>query len=137
MSELKECPFCGIKQLTDEEAEEIVTYIGQTRVCDNCGATAKDWNTRPIEDALQARIAELKDKQRWIPVSERLPDDGDEVIIWAQNDWEAATFLNNGVYGLPVWETLRNFDYELNTFDLVTHWKERPEPPEDSNNEPA
>jgi hypothetical protein len=60
MSELKECPFCGIKQLTDEEAEETVAYTGQTRVCDNCGATAKDWNTRPLEDALQARIAELK-----------------------------------------------------------------------------
>lgn len=60
MSELKECPFCGIKQLTDEEAEETVAYTGQTRVCDNCGATAKDWNTRPLEDALQARIAELE-----------------------------------------------------------------------------
>lgn len=87
--------------------------------------------------SLESRIAELEAKQRWIPVSERLPKDGDEVIIWAQNCWEAATFLSNGVYGLPVWETLRNFDYELDTFDLVTHWKERPEPPEECQHEPA
>ncbi len=85
---------------------------------------------------LASRIAELEAKQRWIPVSERLPKDGDKVLIWAQNDWETATFIRSGVYDLPVWETLRNFDYELDTFDLVTHWKERPLPPEDANNEP-
>jgi len=88
-------------------------------------------------EKLESRIAELEAKQRWTPVSERFPKDGDEVIIWAQNGWEAATFLSNGVYGLPVWETLRNFDYELDTFDLVTHWKERPEPPEECQHEPA
>ena len=35
----------------------------------------KDWNTRPIEDELRKRIAELESAQRWIPVSERLPHD--------------------------------------------------------------
>jgi BMFP domain-containing protein YqiC len=62
MSELKSCPFCGW-----EFAEHAWNEFGEEyRVCDQCGATSGtvnsmwDWNTRPIEDALNARIAELE-----------------------------------------------------------------------------
>ena len=59
MSELKPCPFCG---------EEPATRAGFA-ICinDDCeqsnywsGLDIDDWNTRPIEDALNARIAELE-----------------------------------------------------------------------------
>ena len=57
MSELKPCPFCGGSNVKDEPALQVV-------ICMDCGAEKDtdlgEWNTRPIEDALTARIAELE-----------------------------------------------------------------------------
>ena len=60
MINLKPCPFCGGNDIVYEEALS-VTY------CNDCGGEldegfGSDWNTRPIEDALNARIAELEGK---------------------------------------------------------------------------
>jgi Cys-tRNA synthase (O-phospho-L-seryl-tRNA:Cys-tRNA synthase) len=62
MSELKPCPFCGW-----EFAEHAWNEFGEEyRVCDQCGASSGtvdskwDWQSRPIEDALNTRIAELE-----------------------------------------------------------------------------
>ena len=141
--ELKSCPFCGgesfyIKIMGNyEKPHEIF--------CSKCdgaiteGRSEKqvvtNWNARPIEDALQsriaelsqavglittlkptmvmdvehpldmakevaeyvtARIAELETAQRWIPVSERLPDGGHrafyEVACIYQDFGELALF---------------------------------------------
>lgn len=59
--ELKRCPFCGEHQLPDSEGDGNVPYeSGMSKECDFCSATVThNWNTRPIEDALQARIAKL------------------------------------------------------------------------------
>ena len=53
---LKPCPFCGEPVEFNKFAEKVV--------CEDCGATIYSdyWNTRPIEDALNARIAELEGK---------------------------------------------------------------------------
>jgi len=66
MSELKPCPFCGgmpkvndwtLKGITDKRCfcdnEKCPVYLSKTIAID-------DWNTRPIEDALNDRIAELE-----------------------------------------------------------------------------
>ena len=66
MSEMKPCPFCGgmpkvndwtLKGITDKRCfcdnEKCPVYLSKTIAID-------DWNTRPIEDALNARIAELE-----------------------------------------------------------------------------
>ncbi len=75
MSELKPCPFCGSKALTNifldyEDIENLPTNVIDDYepevTCENerCiygwWLSPKDWNTRPIEDALNARIAELE-----------------------------------------------------------------------------
>ena len=62
MSELKPCPFCG--------SEDVVRLSHNDRAdierCRNCNLSIivplgiTMWNTRPIEDALNARITELK-----------------------------------------------------------------------------
>ena len=63
MSELKPCPFCGGTNICTEKGINL-------NYCDSCSAEAniEHWNTRPIEDALRARIAELEavvDKLIW------------------------------------------------------------------------
>ena len=61
MSELKPCPFCGKEPAIDNNFAICVN--------DDCelsdywsGLEDCSWNTRPIEDALNARIAELEEE---------------------------------------------------------------------------
>lgn len=59
MDELKPCPFC---ESSGDDIQEIMPELDPGRVfCFNCSADAPDWNNRPIEDALRARVAELED----------------------------------------------------------------------------
>jgi len=53
--ELRPCPFCGGTKICTEKGINL-------NYCDNCSAESnvEHWNTRPIEDALNARIAELE-----------------------------------------------------------------------------
>lgn len=66
MDELKACPFCGSSNTTLDYYEiSCPQELGTIVVCNDCGASAKsivDWNQRPLEDALNARIAELEAK---------------------------------------------------------------------------
>ena len=58
MSEiLRPCPFCGGTKICTEKGINL-------NYCDNCSAESnvEHWNTRPIEDALNARIAELEEE---------------------------------------------------------------------------
>ena len=62
MSTLKPCPFCGM----DYAENAWDDYGSEYWVCEFCGAasgTERDeyiWNSRPIEDDLRKRIAELE-----------------------------------------------------------------------------
>ena len=62
--ELRPCPFCKSNNTTLDYYEiSGPQELGTIVVCNDCGASAKsivDWNNRPIEDALHARIAELE-----------------------------------------------------------------------------
>ena len=74
---LKNCPFCGSeKELFSMPREMFISNgvsknVGWSCICAHCDAhvwgreqedTEATWNTRPIEDALQARIDELQFK---------------------------------------------------------------------------
>ena len=74
--ELRPCPFCGGTKICTEKGINL-------NYCDNCSAESnvEHWNTRPIEDALNRRIAELEAERRWIPVEERLPEESDWTLI--------------------------------------------------------
>ena len=126
MDELKACPFCGSSNTTLDYYEiSCPQELGTIVVCNDCGASAKsivDWNTRPIEDALNARIAELEAERRWIPVSERLPEDGEVVWLWDGNN------LGMGYY-LVLSGCFMDRDTPLRRIK-PTHWMPLPEPPE-------
>ena len=62
--ELKPCPFCGVAtDFIDVNTGEIVPACKNIRCLVIASAlTVEAWNTRPLEDALQARIDELEHK---------------------------------------------------------------------------
>ena len=94
-----------------------------------------EWAIAPIVN----RIRQLEEAQRWIRVSDRLPKDGQEVIIcvWAYNE------PSNGKISTPSVYTLNNFFpyYDQDNTDRQedaieegplywpTHWMPLPEPP--------
>ena len=146
MGELKLCPFCGMNYAENAWDECGSEYW----VCEFCGAasgTARDeygWNTRPIEDTLnkriaelvssnmvmakgvldlKARIAEFEEKQRWIPVSERLPEDGKPVWVCTIWNEQHSGFLIDGVW-VGLFRDFREGE--------ITHWMPLPELPEES-----
>ena len=86
-------------------------------------------------------IAALKDRTRWIPVSERLPEDVGSYLIyyheWSNGDFlpkyddyriRVMRFMNNGKWCMPVCTDKR---CEADTNREVTHWMPLPEPPKE------
>ena len=108
-------------------------------------AHGNEWET-PITlgDHLDAAIDALEaaDKaQRWIPVSERLPDDVGSYLVyyheWSNGDFlpkyddyriRIMRFMNNGKWCMPVCTDKR---CEADTNREVTHWMPLPEPPKE------
>ena len=129
--ELRPCPFCKSNNTTLDYYEiSGPQELGTIVVCNDCGASAKsivDWNTRPIEDALNARIAELEAARRWIPVSERLPEDRVTIL---------AAFNNREILTAKYYKYYEGFGSVENYWRIegwhsgnVTHWMPLPEPP--------
>ena len=93
MSGMKPCPFCGKEDLYFEQDEEGETNIVcdwceyKTRIFQTIGDAARWWNTRPIEDDLRKRIAELewlvdelKPYREGYDAYENPPEEGETVI---------------------------------------------------------
>jgi len=101
MSEkLKPCPFCGNKNIRKNFG------IFPELFCSECEATiyaydehedlAKSWNTRPLEDALQARIAELQDEINKV----------NEILIDYMGEWAGVGDLYLPENMLPIYNAL-------------------------------
>ena len=132
MSDLKPCPFCG------GEAE--LCYSEVDTFCRKCNVIQETemWNTRPIEDELRARIAELeaeserftvhsrikRQDDKWIPVSERLPEKQKLTIGFTDNSaYVFFEIVNDDEMGLVM------YPYQ-NRKGTVTHWMPLPSTPE-------
>ena len=170
--ELRPCPFCGSEaRLPNNMDGTPVDYETPDCRCVNSDCPIVEiwmpietWNTRPIEDALnkriaeleaenekmkkrvtelawtdrptvlfdlKARIAELEEERRWIPVGERLPDIGEMVKLYdviLEDETEVGiAFWDGWVEGWFAYDD--DGDGYVPTM-RVTHWRERPQLPE-------
>mgnify|MGYP001767495091 CR=1 FL=1 len=137
--ELRPCPFCGA----------MPTKLNSGYTCSTLGCalqentvSAKEWNTRPIEDALNARIAELeRDKKALRGIEENLREHIDigtlQLSVATARNAELEAFVNRLIEAgnTIVFETFEGykkhglFDFApVNTWQvLVKDWKEREE----------
>jgi len=126
--ELRPCPFCGKEPHIDAN---YFLYGCRNKDCiadsTNYEPTIgffEDWNTRPIEDALQARIAELEAAQCWTPVSEGLPELDQDVFAVVDGELDRGHFYQQ-------WDGEVFFSSdEKGAMMVATHWMPLPEPPE-------
>ena len=97
MSDLKPCPFC------EEQPEKYKSFSGKWKVVcwgiEGAGhnhivlKSLKSWNNRPIEDTLNAKIAELEAEiatmpknAKYLDVEEYYIDEDEDVIT--KEEWE-------------------------------------------------
>ena len=86
--------------------------------------SARRWNIRPIEDALNARIAELEAERRWIPVSERMPEKPGWYPAWYRHNGEWTLREDTYYFGNGQWQLRHDGDIGCWLYPL-------PEPPEE------
>jgi len=126
MSELKNCPFCG--EPADDRYRRLAKCSNKACLTnywveyDTDFYSSEDWNTRPIEDALQARIAELESTndankklearaERAEAMVTRLIEEGNILADYHQSDWDG--FGCGKPSDLDDWQ------------NLVAEWKEQ------------
>ena len=122
---MKPCPFC------DEQPQIQTVDEGYHQVyCHKHTATIylesfREWNTRPIEDRLEAEIERLKVLNRWIPVTERLPERRQFVLV--------TDCLNKYIaYTADTTDDVCFYSQKGGwLLDSITHWMELPEPPKE------
>jgi hypothetical protein len=64
------CAYCGVRFPLDDDAAHLVSE--HIRICEKHPMRLAEAEIK----CLQQRIAELEQERRWIPVSERLPEEG-------------------------------------------------------------
>ena len=74
-------------------------------------------------EVLQKEVQRLRAERRWIPVSERLPKDGERVIAYFPEETESVGEATFRLTEENQWLT------EHGSWFLVTHWMPLPEPP--------
>ena len=98
------------------------------------GFRGKEAEIKAVEDSCILAVAALREQEerRWIPVTERLPDSDDFVLVIASgivgnitldNAIELAAFSEVEGWILEMWPELED--------PKVTHWMPLPEPPKE------
>ena len=86
------------------------------------GVSAVCLDAADLITQLQQELSKLKEQHRWIPATERLPEDFEDVLI------VSSRAISLGCYdaGLRCW-----VDYVDSTYDVTTHWMPLPKRPEE------
>ena len=94
--ELKPCPFCGVAtDFIDVNTGEIVPACKNIRCLVIASAlTIEAWNTRPLEEELHQRIADLESLLRWRPVSTPPEQNGYYEVEFDNGNFHDMIFYN-------------------------------------------
>ena len=76
---LKPCPFCG-SSATVYHDEDVGAFVE----CDNCNARMMTW-AGDKEFAASEWNRRAEPERKWIPVSEALPENNRQVLVYAQS----------------------------------------------------
>jgi len=123
----------GLDNLEEiEKMVRLVDDINRKNAGVSCGWCNETFDTKDEikqhaltckDNPLAQRIAELEQERRWIPVSERLPEENVYVQVASSGDvFHAKMYLK---YGEPKW-VWQGYDVEF-----VTHWQPKPQPPKE------
>jgi hypothetical protein len=106
--------------------------------------TPENWHLHTMEDyvgevqelvaeraALSAEVERLKAENTWIPVSERLPEEGSNILIWARAKADSGCdcFPSCIIIGKFSNGKFDDFGYFVTESFYVTHWRKLPEQP--------
>ena len=122
------CPYYRKEKLDAELKEKLGVDTWPSCDVNKVGMDAAD-----LIERLTAENAALREKQRWIPVTERLPERDVQVLGWykdnpfSQYRHEVVAWNGNG------WVFVYAHRYVTN----VTHWMPLPEAPEEGEKEDA
>jgi len=117
--------------------DELLIKVGQIQIysvlANTYGAESAIKNAQKyVDDVLSEfdRLEAIEEARRWIPVSERLPEDNQWVIMW--NDLldvarEGRHFSKDGMHQ---WESASGIFYNDDShYNHITHWQPLPEAP--------
>lgn len=80
MTELKRCPHCGSKAVYVHSMAYDWVKCGNMNCHNTATISVRYWNTRPIEDELNARIAQLEaERDAWKADAERLKEANEDL----------------------------------------------------------
>lgn len=98
--------------MTREEAIEII----------ECGDISNRWG-KDGEEVEKMAIKALEQEPEWIPVSERVPEDGEEVLCFLDSEEMAVLFRRND-WGQYEWV---DGGFATGSYDVIA-WMPLPEP---------
>lgn len=110
------------------------------KLCGECGCydlidmSDKQWNTRPIEDALQSEIArltaentELREANMWVSVDDRLPEYIDQWVVYlCLVDWFGEIHIAPLAFVYGKWYISGSVFNNVEWTKHVLAWKEMP-----------
>ena len=128
-----DCRFWETKTLTPEDQKRygvpVWKYCNTTKVCTM--AADRLANDQTHIAALQKEIEQLRSERRWIPVTERLPENGQKVLCWGE-------YFRYGDFNAMFADYALGYQFNGNWGGEVTNgtkaralaWMPLPEPPE-------